>query len=279
MHRSSRLCSCSRTRPGKISFCRDSTSSAAESESTVAKFDLTLSIEEIGGGLDATLEYATDLFDRATIERLSGHFVEELRSLVADPDQSLCELDILPPAERQQLLVDWNDTATPLPETCVHQLFEAQAAATPDATAVVFGNEMLTYAELNARANQLAHALIALGVGADAPVALALERSPEMIVALLATLKAGGAYVPLDPDYPAERLAFMLEDSGARILITRETLRERLPRTRSTPSASMPTGHPSPGTGQQPPSSPSRRSTSPTSSIPPALPGNPRAWR
>ena len=199
-----------------------------ETGSAVAKFDLTLSVAETDGALAATLECATDLFDRATIERLSGHFVQLLRSAIAHPERSIGELDILSPAEKQQLLVDWNATASPLPEQCVQQMFEARVASAPDAVAVVFEGRTLTYRELNSRANQLAHALIALGVSADHRVAIALERSPAMIVALLATLKAGGAYVPLDPEYPAERLAFMLEDSGARILITQARLRQPL---------------------------------------------------
>ncbi len=200
-------------------------------EARVAMFDLTLSMGEADGALYGSLEYATDLFDRTTIERMSGHFRELLRSIVAEPERPLATLDILPPEERRQLLVDWNTTAAAVPEECVHSLFERQAEATPEATAVMFDDEVVSYGELNARANQLAHALIELGVTPDALVAIALERSPAMIVALLAVLKAGGAYVPLDPDYPAERLAFMLEDSGARIVLTQEPLRERLPRT------------------------------------------------
>ena len=202
----------------------------AKSESTTAKFDLTLSITEGDGALAATLEYATDLFNEETIERLGGQFRKLLRSLLANPEQLVSLLDILPPQERKRLLVDWNDTAAPLPEKCVHQLFEAQVEESPDAVAVLYQDESLTYAELNVRANQLAHALIERGVGPDAPVAIALERSSEMIVALLAILKSGGTYVPLDPEYPTKRLAFMLEDSGARILITRESLFLRLPR-------------------------------------------------
>ena len=201
------------------------------SEARVPMFDLTLSIGEADGALHGSLEYVTDLFDRTTIERMSGHFRELLRSIVAEPGRPLATLNMLPPEERRQLLVDWNATAAAMPEECVHSLFERQAEATPDAPALVFDDEMLSYGELNARANQLAHALIELGVTPDAPVAITLERSPAMIVALLATLKAGGAYVPLDPDYPAERLAFMLEDSGARLLLTQEPLRERLART------------------------------------------------
>ena len=197
-------------------------------ESAVAKFDLTLTVAEVNGTLDASLEYATDLFDHATIARLAAQFTTLLRALVDHPERSVGTLDILPPDERQQLLVEWNDTATPLPETCVHRLFEAQVEATPEASAVVFEDETLSYAELNRRANQLAHRLIALGVVPESLVAIALERSPAMIVALVAVLKAGGAYVPLDPGYPAERLAFMLADSGARILITTDALQPPL---------------------------------------------------
>ena len=136
----------------------------------------------------------------------------------------------LPPAEKKQLLIDWNATTFSLPnDTCVHLLFEEQVSKAPDAEAVIFEDVILTYAELNARANQLAHALIVLGVKSEEPVAVALERSPEVIIALLAILKAGCVYVPFDPDYPAARLTFMLQDSGARILITREVLLDRLP--------------------------------------------------
>ncbi|MEI6205657.1 MAG: amino acid adenylation domain-containing protein [Desulfuromonadales bacterium] len=145
------------------------------------------------------------------------------------PEPSAGELPLLSPIEQQLLLTEWNATARPLPETFIHQMFEAQAALTPDATAAVIDDEILTYAELNARANQLAHFLIARGVSADGVIAIALERSLAMIVALMATLKAGGAFLPLDPDYPVERLAFMLADSGARIMITQEELRQSLP--------------------------------------------------
>ena len=198
-------------------------------ESTTAKFDLTISITEGEGILAATLEYATDLFDRTTIERMSGHFIELLRSIIADPEQQISLLNLLSPEEKRRLLVDWNDTVAPLPEGCVHHFFEEQAALTPDATAVIFEDEILTYGELNVRANQLAHVLINWGVVPDTPVAIALERSTEMIVALLAILKAGGAYLPLDPEYPVERLAFMLEDSGSRIILTKEKQRCLLP--------------------------------------------------
>jgi len=167
-------------------------------------------------------------FETEEIALIEKRLLHLLEAILAHPDCPVANLDLLPPAERRQLLVDWNATATPLPAGLVHQCFEAQVARTPEATAVVFEAETLSYAELNDRANQLAHRLIALGIEPDDRVAIALERSPDMIVALLATLKAGGAFVPLDPDYPAERLAFMLKDSGADIVITQESVQQRL---------------------------------------------------
>src|SRR5262249_18472805 len=140
------------------------------------------------------------------------------------------ELSLLSPAERRQLLVEWNDTATDYPaEMPIHELFEAQAARTPEAVAVVCDGRTLSYGELDRRANQLAHALRRRGVGADVFVALCVSRSPGMIVAVLGVLKAGGAYVPLDPNYPVQRLAFMLQDCGAKVLVTEESLRAALP--------------------------------------------------
>lgn len=198
---------------------------------SVSKFDMDFMFTEQDGKIEMLLAYNTDLFDRTTIERLGCHLVQLMRSAVDDPDQPISRLELLTPAEREQILIGWNATAHPRPEACAHQLFEAWAARTPDAAAVVFEEDRITYGALNARANQLAHTLIALGVSSDAPIAISLPRSPAMIVALLGVLKAGGAYVPLDPDYPAERLAFMFEDSGAKILITQENLRHRLPQT------------------------------------------------
>ncbi|MFA7061827.1 MAG: amino acid adenylation domain-containing protein, partial [Pedobacter sp.] len=162
--------------------------------------------------------------------RLSGVLTMEQTATIP-PEQPSGESPPLSPSERQQLLIDWNDTARSLPDMCIHQMFEAQAALTPGATAVRIDDEILTYAELNVRANQLAHLLIARGVSADALIAVALERSLAMVVALMAILKAGGAFLPLDPEYPAERLAFMLTDSGARVLITQEELCQCLPHT------------------------------------------------
>ncbi|MEJ0096570.1 MAG: amino acid adenylation domain-containing protein [Methylocella sp.] len=184
-----------------------------------AKFDLLLSLTETAdakgqpAGLAGAIEYATDLYDRASIEILASRLTRVLEAIAADPAQRIGDIDLLTPDERRQILVDWNDTAHPLPEATLPQLFEAQAERTPDAIALVFEDAELSYAALNAKANQLAHHLIGLGIGPEAIVALCLPRSLEMVIALLGILKAGAAYLPLDPDYPAERLRFMLADA------------------------------------------------------------------
>src|SRR6185369_16646552 len=144
------------------------------------------------------------------------------------PEEKLSRVQLLSPIERQQLLVEWNQTEFSR-EWCIHELFEAQVERTPEAVALVFGGKQLTYAELNKRANQLAHHLQSLGVGAETLVGLCVQRSVEMIVGVIAILKAGGAYVSLDPDYPAERLSFMLEDAGISVLLTQQHLLELLP--------------------------------------------------
>ena len=195
-----------------------------------ARFDLSLMIGEDHGALEGFFEYSGDLFERATIERMIGHFESLLGSMVTSPDSFLGNVDWLPESERRRLLVEWNDTAVDYPgDRCIHQLFEEQAVRTPDAVAVVLESQWLTYAELNARANQLAHHLVALGVGPEVLVGLCLERSPELIVGIIAILKAGGAYVPLDPACPGERLAFMLQDTRPKVLLTRKKLADRLP--------------------------------------------------
>jgi non-ribosomal peptide synthetase component F len=195
-----------------------------------AKFDLTLSMAESADGLRAVWEYNTDLFEAATIRRLAGHFQALLEGIVANPSQRLAELSLLTAPERRQLLVAWNATqADYSQDMCVQQLFEAQVVRTPAAVAVVCEDQQLTYRELNASANQVAHYLRALGVGPEGRVSLCMERSIEMLVGLLGILKAGGAYVPLDPTYPSERLAFMLEDCQTSILLTQEQLAEKLP--------------------------------------------------
>ncbi|MBD2790297.1 amino acid adenylation domain-containing protein, partial [Xenorhabdus sp. DI] len=200
-----------------------------------AHFDLTLSLSESENGLEGDLGYATDLFDTATAERMVVYFTHTLTAMVADETQRIATLPMLPASERQQLLVDFNATQADFPQDAlIHSLFEAQAAQQPEATAVVFEEQTLSYGELNHRANQLAHHLIALGVRPDDRVAICAERSLELMIGLLATLKAGGAYVPLDPDYPAERLIYMLEDATPVVLLTQTAQRDKL-------SVSLPT--------------------------------------
>ena len=199
-------------------------------ESYSAKFDLALSVRESAQGLETTWEYASDLFDAITVKRMAQHFKRLLEAIVADPEQPIDELPLLTEPERNQLLVEWNDTAADDPnDRSIQQLFEAQAACTPDGVAVEFDNKQLTYAELNSRANHLAHHLIALGVGPEVLVGICLERSPELIVGLLGILKAGGAYLPLDLGYPKERLSFMLTDAQAPVLLTEHGLLGELP--------------------------------------------------
>ncbi len=190
-----------------------------------AKFDLTLAFaqdRDPGGapaGISAAFEYAVDLFDRATVEALAARLTRLLRQVAADPGRRISQLDLLTAVERRRLLLDWNDTARDLPGATVPELFEQQAARTPDAPAVLSADAELTYGELNARANRLARHLITLGAGPERLVAIAMPRSPEMIVALLAVLKSGAAYVPVDPGYPPGRQAFMLTDARAAITV------------------------------------------------------------
>ncbi|HEU4594169.1 MAG TPA: amino acid adenylation domain-containing protein, partial [Pyrinomonadaceae bacterium] len=205
-------------------------STALDINRGTAKFDLALSAREEAEGLCCTFEYNADLFAPETVSRMLGHFEVLLEGIIADPSRRISELPLLSEAERRQLLVEWNRTSTDYPkDECIHQLFEAQAARTPGAVAVVHEGGRLTYAELNARANQLARRLRALGVGPEVSVGICMERSAEMIVGLLGILKAGGAYVPLDPSYPQERLAFMAEDAGVRVLLTRSGMADVLP--------------------------------------------------
>jgi amino acid adenylation domain-containing protein/thioester reductase-like protein len=198
-------------------------------ESKTASFDLTLSMADTEQWLKGTLEYNTDLFEAARIDRILQQFQVLLQGVVANPDQCLSDLPILTPAE-QQLLVEWNHPQTVSTNNqCIHQLFEAQVEQTPDAIAVVFEDQHLTYRALNQRANQLAHRLGKLGVEPEVLVGLHMERSPELVVGLLGILKAGGAYLPLDPAYPQERLAFMLANAQVPILITQAQLLAGLP--------------------------------------------------
>ena len=194
-----------------------------------AKFDLTLSMSETVEGLRGSLQYSTDLFDGATIARMSGHLQTLLEGIAANPDQRISQLPILTQAEEHQLLVEWNDTQRSYPsDKCIHELFEMQVEKTPDAVAVTFEDQQLTYRELNIKANQLAHHLRKLGVGPEVLVGVCMERSLEMVVALLGILKSGSAYLPLDPAYPEERLRFMLEDSRVEVLLTmKKTVEDR----------------------------------------------------
>jgi amino acid adenylation domain-containing protein len=199
-------------------------------KTATAKFDLTLSLTETASGLQGSFEYNTDLFEAATIERMAGHFQTLLAGIVANPEQSITTLPILTETEHHQLLVEWNDTRVDyLQDRCIHQLFEEQVERTPDAIAVVFEEQQLTYQELNARANQLAHYLQSLGVGPEVLVGICVERSLEMLVGLLGILKAGGAYVPIDPAYPQERQVYMLQDSQVAVLLTQATLAPTFP--------------------------------------------------
>ncbi|MDR6232871.1 non-ribosomal peptide synthetase [Pseudomonas oryzihabitans] len=196
-----------------------------EGQGRTAQFDLALDTYEQGGELCAALTYASDLFERSRIERMARHWLTLLTAMVADPSQALDELPLLTAAERTRQLDDWNATQRDYPlEQPVHRLFEAQVCHVPEAPALVFGAQRLSYAELNRRANRLAHALIERGVGPEVLVGVALERSVELVVGLLAVLKAGGAYVPLDPDYPRQRLEFLLADSGVRLLLAQSYL-------------------------------------------------------
>lgn len=189
-------------------------------ETGTAKFDLRFDLIETSQGLRGYLDYSTDLFDGATIGRMVGHFQNLLEGIAANPEQRISRLPLLTEEERQNLVVAWNETACEYPrDSCIQELFEQQVERRPEATAVVFGEQQLTYGELNWRANQLAHYLVGRGVGPDVVVAVALPRSLEMVVGLLGVLKAGGAYLPLDPGYPKERLRLMVEGTQARLLL------------------------------------------------------------
>ena len=200
-----------------------------ELDSGIAHFDLHLFMEEEGQTLKGSAIFNTDLFDAETISRLLDHFHVLLEGIVADPDQRVADLPILSEAEKHQLLVEWNNTGgAPPSDKCIHHLFEAQVERTPNAPAVAFEGTQLTYKELNARANQLAHYLQKLGVGPEVLVGLCAVRSLEMVVALLGILKAGGAYLPLEPAWPTERLAFMLKDGRTTVLLTQQPLLKQL---------------------------------------------------
>ncbi|MFP2934347.1 non-ribosomal peptide synthetase, partial [Pyxidicoccus sp. 3LG] len=199
----------------------------AQGQST--KFELTLGLTRTPAGYEGAFDYAVDLFDAATAQRMVGHLGTLLTAALASPDARLADLPLLSDAEKEQLLVKWNDTRAPVVrEACLHTLFEAQADLTPDALAVESGHEQLTFRELDRRSTQLAWHLRSLGVGPDVPVAMCLERSVLQLVAVLGILKAGGAYVPLDPKYPRSRLDFLVRDVRAPVLVTDSRLRASL---------------------------------------------------
>ncbi|MGK7880967.1 MAG: amino acid adenylation domain-containing protein, partial [Crocosphaera sp.] len=199
------------------------------SEQRGSDFDTSLIILETEKTLKGSWGYNTDLFDEDTIKRMVSHFQVLLKGLVANPQGKLSQLPLLTKEEEHKLLVEWNETKADYPkDKCIHQLFEEQVERTPDAVAVVYEKEQLTYQELNKKANQLAHYLQKLGVKPDTLVGICVERSLEMVIGLLGILKAGGAYVPIDPNYPQERIDYMLEDSGVNILLTQEKIKENL---------------------------------------------------
>ncbi|MCP4661439.1 MAG: AMP-binding protein, partial [bacterium] len=200
-----------------------------------AKFDLTLLLEERGATIVGALEYSTELFDDTTMERLRAHFQCLMRGIVADPSLPLSRLPLLSAAERHQLLREWNDAEVlwarwELPAAAtVGALVTGQARSTPAAVAMICDRRVLSYGELDARANRLAHHLKTLGVGPEVPVGIVAERGPEVVVGLLGILKVGGVYLPLDPALPAERLAFMLEDTGTEVVLVQEAVADALP--------------------------------------------------
>lgn len=192
--------------------------------------DLALDVVERDGALTCNWSYDSEIFDPGTIARMAGQFCTLLSSVVAAPDARLSELPLLTPKERHEILVEWNDTsAAYAADKCIHELFEEQAARTPRAVAVVYGDSRLTYEDLNVRANRLARYLRDRGAGPETLVGICMNRSLDLVVALLAILKSGAAYVPLDPDFPRERLAFMLRDARAGMLVTEEALHATLP--------------------------------------------------
>jgi amino acid adenylation domain-containing protein len=198
------------------------------------QFDVSVVLDETGESLRGNITYSTDLFDEATMRRLAGHYVRVLEQVAEDPSRRVSDLELMSPPERRQLLDEWNQTWAAYPSgMCAHELFEEQARRTPEAAAVACEGRALTYAELDACANRLAHYLRGLGVKPEVRVAVLLERSVESAVALLGIMKAGGVYVPLSPDYPAERVEWVVTDSGAQVVLTQETLRAKLFGTRA----------------------------------------------
>jgi surfactin family lipopeptide synthetase A len=204
--------------------------SSIEVESSTTQLDLTLEILDSVNGLAGRFEYNTDLFERSTIDRMAKHFQNLLEAIATNPQQKVSQIPLLSKSEQQQILIDWNDTAVNYPQDiCLHKLVEAQVERTPDAIAVIYEDQQLSYQELNQKANQLAHHLLAIGIQPEQLVGICVERSLDMLVGLLGILKAGAAYVPIDPSYPRDRIEYMLSDSQAKILITQQSLINQIP--------------------------------------------------
>ncbi|HYG09797.1 MAG TPA: condensation domain-containing protein, partial [Pyrinomonadaceae bacterium] len=203
---------------------------SVEVDDATAKFDLTLLVGESENGLSLRFEYSVDLFEAETIKRMGRHFENLLEGIVADPARAVADVSLLTDAERVQLLAEWNETTTPFPlEQCFHELFEAQSERSPEAVAAACGDARLTYRELNARANQLAHYLRTQGAKPEDRICVYMDRGLDLLVSILAIFKAGGVYVPLDPAYPKERIAFILEDAQVSLLLTRQQFLDNLP--------------------------------------------------
>ncbi|ASS75362.1 hypothetical protein CIG75_10410 [Tumebacillus algifaecis] len=206
------------------------TATVTDLDSGTAKFDLTVMMTEEADGLFTQVEYSTDLFEEATIDRMMAHFCEMLQGIVQQPDLAISTLPLLTAEEREQVLYGWNDTQVAFPEQLLlHQLFEEQAKRTPDDIAAVYGAQTITYRDLDEQGNRLAHKLIALGVGPDVAVGVCVERSLELVVALIGILKAGGAYVPLDTDAPTARIGQILSDANAPVCLIHSAFRDKMP--------------------------------------------------
>ncbi len=211
--------------PGEMIDLPEITLTRLTTDQVTAKFNLGLIINETEQGLEGTWEYNTDLFDLTTIERMARHFQQLLAGIIDNPNQPIAHLPLLTEVERRQLLVEWNNTQTDYPhDHCVHHLFESQSAKTPEATALIFGDQHFTYEELNNRANQLAHTLQTLDLPPEARIGVYLKRSVDLIVSIYAIFKVGAVFVPLDPAYPAQRLAFMINDAQAALIISDTSL-------------------------------------------------------
>ena len=216
--------------PGKVKRLSNLHTSVFTDGAETSKMDLLLFAIERSEGLELTFEYNTDLFDERTIAALQGHFRALLEAVVQDPARRISQFAMVSPEEREKLLVAWNDTAMQYPrESSFAALFEQQAERTPKSNALICGGRTLTYRELNERANQVARALLKRGAQAETLVAICIDRTPEMLIGLLGIMKAGAAYLPLDPEFPPDRLAYILEDAQAAVLLTRTSLRELLP--------------------------------------------------